>query len=329
MLLPPTPISVILGNDAPHSIFGCFDDDTGDLDFENFLSYSRFMSEEAAARTREMILAQDNNAAEGGDGRYDYCDEEDEEMRQPQQKKRRSRKYVMARRAESGELEPIKPTESFWYSYYICDPLLECDRFVKKFRNRFRLPYDRFLQLVDDCRASDLFKRWTGKDAVGRDATPLELLVLGSLRYLGRGWTFDDIEEATAVSKEVHRTFFHRFIEFGSTTLYTKHVIFPTTFEEAIRHMREFTVAGLPGALGSTDATHITMWNCVYNLRNNHLGGKSKSTTRSYNMTVNHRRRILHSTRGGPGRWNEQTMVLFDNFVKGIYDGDHLQGCRV
>ena len=37
----------------------------------------------------------------------------------------------MARCVESGELEPIKPTESFWYSYYVCDPLLECDRFVK------------------------------------------------------------------------------------------------------------------------------------------------------------------------------------------------------
>eukprot|EP00804_Cyclotella_cryptica_P019054 CCRYP_014463-RA/>CCRYP_014463-RA protein AED:0.10 eAED:0.10 QI:0/0/0/1/1/1/2/0/449 len=139
-----------------------------------------------------------------------------------------------------------------------------------------------------------------------------------------RGWTFDDIEECTAVSQEVHRVFFGKFIEFSSTVLYNKYVVYPKNFEEAKDHMKEFTVAGLPGALGSTDATHITTWQCEYNLRNNHLGGKSSSTTRSYNITVNHWRRILHSTRGGPGRWNDKTMVLFDTFVRGIRDGDHL-----
>ncbi len=141
-------------------------------------------------------------------------------------------------------------------------------------------------------------------DAVGQKATPIELLVLGALRYLGRGWTFDDIEECTAVSQEVHRVFFGKFIEFSSTVLYNKYVVYPKNFEEAKDHMKEFTVAGLPGALGSTDATHITTWQREYNLRNNHLGGKSSSTTRSYNITMNHRRRILHSTRVG---WEDGT----------------------
>lgn len=110
-----------------------------------------------------------------------------------------------------------------------------------------------------------MFVRWIGNDAVGRNTTPLELLVLGALRYLGHGWTFENFEEATAVSKEVHRTFFGQFIEFGRTKLYEKYVIFPTTFEEAKGHMKEFVITGLPGALVSTDATHITMWNCEYN----------------------------------------------------------------
>ncbi len=37
---------------------------------------------------------------------------------------------------------------------------------------------------------------------------PVELLVLGSLRYLGRGWTFDDYEESTTIDKDVHCCFF-------------------------------------------------------------------------------------------------------------------------
>jgi hypothetical protein len=59
-----------------------------------------------------------------------------------------------------------------------------------------------------------LFDQW-GTDAdhgfTGRqnnkNVLPLELLLLGSLRYVGRGWTFDDIEEATKVSCDVHLDF--------------------------------------------------------------------------------------------------------------------------
>jgi hypothetical protein len=277
------------------------------------------MSDAARQRTN-MILAYYSTHSRFNDESED-CIEEDSE---PPQKKKRRRQYVLARRNEDGELERIEPTESFWYLYYVQKPVLEDERTMKKFRNRFRLPYSNFQQLVDECTESSLFDRWMSCDAIGRKSTPIELLVLGALRYLGRGWTFDDIEEATAVSKEVHRVFFRQFIEYGSTILYEKHVNYPSNFEEAKQHMKEFTEAGLPGALGSTDATHVTTWQCEYNLRNNHLGGKSSSTTRSFNITVNHCRRILHSTRGGPGRWNDKTMVLFDRFVKGIKDGDHL-----
>jgi hypothetical protein len=40
-------------------------------------------------------------------------------------------------------------------------------------------------------------------------------MILTSLWYLGRGWTFDDCEEATAVSEDVCCVFFHEFICFG------------------------------------------------------------------------------------------------------------------
>ena len=93
------------------------------------------------------------------------------------------------------------------------------------------------------------------------------MLVLGSLRYLGRGWTFDDIEENTAIGKEVHRTFFHRFVEFGSTVLYEKYALTPVFVNETKTHMREFEEVGFPGCVGSSDATHITTDRCEYNLK--------------------------------------------------------------
>ena len=96
-----------------------------------------------------------------------------------------------------------------------------------------------------------------GKDAKGKPSSPLELLILGAFRYLGRGLTFDDLEESTAISEEVHRKFFHKFIKIGSTVLYDRYVRAPQTKEEVQQHMHEFATAGLPGAFASTDATNI------------------------------------------------------------------------
>ncbi len=94
--------------------------------------------------------------------------------------------------------------------------------------------------------------------------------------------------------------------------------------EEAKTHSIEYEKAGFPGCIGSCDCTHITTEKCQYNLKNNHTGRNKKETTRTFNLTANHRRRILHSTRGGPGRWNDQTMVTYDRFITGLHEGTGL-----
>ena len=81
----------------------------------------------------------------------------------------------------------------------------------------------------------------------------MELLLLGSLRYLGRGWTFDDCEESTAIDQDVHRIFFRVFLQFGSTVLYRKWVLTPVNLPEALSNMKEYSKAGLPGCVGSSE----------------------------------------------------------------------------
>ena len=49
---------------------------------------------------------------------------------------------------------------------------------------------------------------------------PIKLLLVGSLCYLGRGWTFDDKKDVTYISCDVHRKFFHQFVKFGARVLY-------------------------------------------------------------------------------------------------------------
>jgi hypothetical protein len=85
--------------------------------------------------------------------------------------------------------------------------------------------------------------------------------------------------------------------------------------------MRELDLSVFPRCVGSCDCTHIVTERCEYHLKNNHLGAKSSLTTRTFNLTCNHRCRILHTTNGGPGRWNDQSMVRLDKFVSGICDG--------
>jgi len=158
--------------------------------------------------------------------------------------------------------------------------MLEDSYLRAKFRTRFRVPYANYLELLQWIRDDTRFARWCGEKINNNMLSPIQLSVLESLHYLGRGWTFDDIEEQTAISKEVYRTFFHAFID--------RFVLTPLHLPEALSNMREYEVAGFPACIGSTDCTHITTERCEYRLKNNHLGAKSSHTTRTFNLTCNH-----------------------------------------
>jgi hypothetical protein len=238
-------------------------------------------------------------------------------------KSRRPRCVLGRKDTEDGPLCQITPEESGWYRAYVNSFLLgEADlSMAKKFQNRFRMPYPSYMVLLDQIKSDKRFKRWCGNKSNRKKSSPIEILLLGLLRYLGRGWMPDDIKEQTAISCDVHRAFFYHFIDFGSTTLYSMHVLTPVNLAEAKSNMSEYAEAGFPGCVGLSDCTHLTTERCEYNLKNNHLGAKSSHTTCTFNLTCNHRRRILHTTCGGPGRWNNMTMVRFDTFFTDIRAG--------
>jgi hypothetical protein len=88
--------------------------------------------------------------------------------------------------------------------------------------------------------------------------------------------------------------------------------------------MGEYRLAGFPGAVGSSDATHVVLERVQFKHRQSHLGFKMTHTARTYNITVNHRRRILSTTRGHPARWNDKTLCLFDPFMSKLHSGEIL-----
>ena len=118
------------------------------------------------------------------------------------------------------------------------------------------------------------------------------------------------------IARDVHRVYFHNFVEFGAKFLYPRYVTLPSTLDELKECELEYQKAGFHGCIGRTDATHINIDKLNFGVRQAHLGFKSKGTrTRTYNLTVNHCRKIIHSTTGHPGRWNDRTLIKFDGLM--------------
>jgi hypothetical protein len=278
---------------------------------------------------QEVEIVHDYLYAESDD---DESDDDDEEEDRP--RKTRRRKGVVFYRDDNEELQVLPPTMSLWYNLYCRGEEIGEElqpSFLQKFRLRFRLPYSDFLELVGYLEEEagldgGFFRRWRpGAKAVdGKPSAPINLLLLTTLRYLGRGWTFDDLEECTAISRDVIRTFFHQFIEYGSTKLFAKWVHPPQTMEEATAIEHEYSMAGFPGCIGSMDATHIENCRVSYRNRQAHLSFKLPFTARTYNIVTNHRRRILSTTEGHPARWNDKSLIRFDKLATVLHEGSSL-----
>jgi hypothetical protein len=92
--------------------------------------------------------------------------------------------FVYARQdMENGPLVIILPKDSMWNKFYVRNFYSNQDaKLVKAFCNRFCL----FLELVVVFFLNDLFDRWCWYKSNYKKVSPVELLILGLLRYLGR-----------------------------------------------------------------------------------------------------------------------------------------------
>ncbi len=78
---------------------------------------------------------------------------------------------------EDGPLCVIAPEESVWYRAYVNNFLLdEPDLFMaKKFRNRFRLPYTSYKELLCIIQSDNRFECWCRQKWNGKKTSPVEL----------------------------------------------------------------------------------------------------------------------------------------------------------
>ena len=285
----------------PLTLTQCFVD--GQIDIARYMYYRRRIDGISSNQLLISLLSKNSSAIANG------------RMKSKQRKSRSVKRYKLLVRDDNGELRELLPTDTRWYQLYVqSEPLNNRSRAA--FRLRFRIPYQSFIALSEEIEAHDLFYRWTQKDAVGDDSSNIKLLLLGVFRYIGRAWTMDDIEEANGISREVNRNFINTFLVYGSTILYNKWVIEPAINRNTSDQERLFRMAGFNGCIGSSDATHVGMLSCPAWTHNMHKGYKLNISSRTYNVTVDHSRKILGSTEGHPATWNDKTLILFDRLLK-------------
>ena len=100
--------------------------------------------------------------------------------------------------------------ESCWYKFLQRDFSDLNGKDGKLFRNRFTVPYALFAQLLN------LAKTWFPQkelDVCGRELPPVSLKLLGTLRVLGKGCSWNLLYELSGVSADVHRTWSYKFME--------------------------------------------------------------------------------------------------------------------
>ena len=122
---------------------------------------------------------------------------------------------------------------------------------------------------------------------------------------LGRAVVYDEVAEAIASSERVVCRFFKDFVRRWSRTKYDEWVCAPRTADEFWKNEAAYRVAGFPGCGWSTDCVHLAWDRCPHVQRNAHVG-KEGFPSLVFQVTFNHKRKILATTCGMPGAVNDK-----------------------
>jgi hypothetical protein len=168
----------------------------------------------------------------------------------------------------------------------------------RKFRRRFRVPFDMFLIIVKECNDFNVFG-----EPVRKRKIPTEFKVLASLRILGRDLCCDEIEERLNISESHTNVFFKQFLHNYAEKFFSKFVYVPEA-EELNNVMEVYSRMGFPGCVGSMDVTHIYWDRCPEQLRFLCKGKEGKPTI-SLQVVADHTKTIHHVSKPFYGATND------------------------
>lgn len=126
--------------------------------------------------------------------------------------------------------------------------------------------------------SKEWYPNWDKTGVNGKKPHPLCLKVLGCLRILAKGATFDNVYELNEISAEVNRVFFHSWTAKVVQVLGPHWIKIPTDEADIERITSEYASNGFPGCIGSIDCVHIRWDNCPAQWRNLYKGKNSYPT---------------------------------------------------
>jgi hypothetical protein len=141
--------------------------------------------------------------------------------------------------------------ESTWGKMLKHKDIADPNSFVgKKFRRRFRVPYQLFVDIIiPKCAKFGIL-------SVARERIPVEFKILAALRMLGRDSCADSVSELSFMGESTCNSIFKRFLKEFTEALYSIYVR-PPEGEELQRVMERYRRLGFPGCVGSVDCTHV------------------------------------------------------------------------
>ena len=208
----------------------------------------------------------------------------------------------------------------FWeqpWGQLICEPTVNnpMSRHRKIFRRRFRLPFPVFQFLVKLCNDHNIFQ------SIYKTKIPTEAKVLACLRWLGRDDCADSIFESSSgiIGESTAYPIFQKFVKGIVTYIYPVFVQFPTG-KELDKVMHTYSQLVLPGAVGSMDCTHVKWMACPKGERFGAVG-KEGFPTLSFQVVVDHRKKVLHVSQWFLGATPDKTICKNDLFSLGVING--------
>lgn len=212
--------------------------------------------------------------------------------------RRRSRR----RTSETRNLVDYSTTK--WGMLLSCNDLQDSTSLkARLFRRRFRMPYNLFSYILTRCREKAIFS------PVGSNKSqiPDEIKLMLCLRVLGRDNLFDDISEMSDMGESTALSVFTKFV-LSFSFLFQEEFIKIPEGDDLKNVMEIYSKLGLPGCVGSIDATHLK-WSMCPRTLTNICTGKESFPSIAYQVVVDHSRRILHISQGMYGSLNDITIT--------------------
>ena len=229
---------------------------------------------------------------------------------------RKVRRYDYSRGTKE-EKSNEDPATALKWMRWVGDPAVAdpSTRQGKRFRRLFRVPFPIFEYILSSCKESgDELFCYAVKDCCGVYSIPLEVKILFAFRVMAGGTKIEDAAEmSNFMSKSEGNTFFKAFVVKFCQMFEHIHIR-PLEGEELLTSMRTYARIGLPGCIGSIDATFVP-WDRVPKHMHNECDG-DKGVGVLFEVIVTHEKLILAV--GGP--WaatiNDKISVRYSQFMQ-------------